>query len=158
MRIIRFLILYVMVSVLGCMVLIFLALNHYTIQIDLVRAQYPVNVALVMMGAALFGFVIALLLLLPGRLAAGLHVRARHGLPAGDRNLDRQRRRDALGQRDDVRQHPDRAAGGMPECVGDHHYLRSGRWPPPSAGLLLGRLCSTPILRCSNAAAPTTRR
>jgi outer membrane biosynthesis protein TonB/uncharacterized integral membrane protein len=76
MRIIRFLILYVMVSVLGCMVLIFLALNHYTIQIDLVRAQYPVNVALVMMGAALFGFVIALLLLLPGRLAAGLHVRA----------------------------------------------------------------------------------
>jgi hypothetical protein len=76
MRIIRFLILYMMVSVLGLMVLLFLALNHYTIQIDLVRAQYPVSIAWVMMGAALFGFVIALLLLLPGRLAAGLHVRA----------------------------------------------------------------------------------
>ncbi len=76
MRIIRFLILYVMVSVLGFMVLIFLALNHYTIQIDLIKAQYPVNVAFVMLGAAVFGFVIALLLLLPGRLAAGLHVRA----------------------------------------------------------------------------------
>jgi hypothetical protein len=76
MRIIRFLILYMMVSVLGLMVLLFLALNHYTIQIDLVRAQYPVSIAWVMMAAALFGFVIALLLLLPGRLAAGLHVRA----------------------------------------------------------------------------------
>src|SRR6185437_5468770 len=86
MRIIRFLILYVMVSVLGCMVLIFLALNHYTIQIDLVRAQYPVNIALVMLGAAAFGFVIALLLLLPGRLAAGLHVR---GLERDIRNLER---------------------------------------------------------------------
>ncbi len=76
MRIIRFLILYVMVSVLGCMILLFLALNHYTIQIDLIKAQYPVNVALVMVGAAVFGFAMALLLLLPGRLAAGLHVRA----------------------------------------------------------------------------------
>jgi len=76
MRIIRFVILYVMVSVLGCMILLFLALNHYTIQIDLIKAQYPVNVALVMLGAAAFGFVMALLLLLPGRLAAGLHVRA----------------------------------------------------------------------------------
>ncbi|HKW22866.1 MAG TPA: lipopolysaccharide assembly protein LapA domain-containing protein [Ktedonobacterales bacterium] len=65
-----------MVSVLGCMILLFLALNHYTIQIDLIKAQYPVNVALVMLGAAAFGFVMALLLLLPGRLAAGLHVRA----------------------------------------------------------------------------------
>jgi hypothetical protein len=76
MRIIRFLVLYVMVSVLGCMILLFLALNHYTIQIDLIKAQYPVNVALVMLGAAVFGFVMALLLLLPGRLAAGLHARA----------------------------------------------------------------------------------
>jgi hypothetical protein len=76
MRILRFLILYVMVSVLGLLIVLFLALNHYTIQIDLIKAQYPVNVALVMMGAAVFGFVMALLLLLPGRLAAGLHVRA----------------------------------------------------------------------------------
>jgi hypothetical protein len=76
MRIIRFLIFYVMVSVLGLMVLVFLALNHYTIQIDMVKAQYPVSVAWVMIGAALFGFVIALLLLLPGRLAAGMHIRA----------------------------------------------------------------------------------
>lgn len=86
MRIIRFLILYMMVSVLGLMVLIFLALNHYTIQIDLVRAQYPVSLAWVMMGAALFGFVIALLLLLPGRLAAGLHV---HALERDVRSLER---------------------------------------------------------------------
>lgn len=86
MRIIRFLILYMMVSVLGLMVLIFLALNHYTIQIDLVRAQYPVSIAWVMMGAALFGFVIALLLLLPGRLAAGLHV---HALERDVRSLER---------------------------------------------------------------------
>ncbi|HEX5440550.1 MAG TPA: hypothetical protein VFW76_06680 [Ktedonobacterales bacterium] len=65
-----------MVSVLGLLIVLFLALNHYTIQIDLIKAQYPVNVALVMLAAAVFGSVMTLLLLLPGRLAAGLHVRA----------------------------------------------------------------------------------
>src|SRR5690348_8636338 len=86
MRIIRFFILYVMVSVLVFMVLVFLALNHYTIQIDLVRAQYPVSVAWVIVGSAVFGCVIALLILLPGRLAVGLHARA---LEREVRNLER---------------------------------------------------------------------
>ena len=76
MRIIRFLIFYTMVSVLGLMALLFLALNHYTVRLNLISGEYPVSIALVMVGAAAGGFVIALLVLLPGRIAAGLHARA----------------------------------------------------------------------------------
>lgn len=76
MRIIRFLIFYVLVTVMGLMALIFLGLNHFTIRLDLLNAQYSVSVAWVMVGAAAFGFVIALLLLLPGRLATGIHARS----------------------------------------------------------------------------------
>jgi len=76
MRIIRFLIFYVLVTVMGLMALIFLGLNHFTIRLDLLNAQYSVSVAWVIVGAAAFGFVIALLLLLPGRLATGIHARS----------------------------------------------------------------------------------
>lgn len=76
MRIIRFLIFYVLVSIMGLLGLIFLGLNHFTIRLDLLNAQYSVSVAWVMVGAAAFGFVVALLVLLPGRLAVGLHARS----------------------------------------------------------------------------------
>ena len=76
MRIIRFLIYYAMVTALGVMALLFLALNHFTIQLNLIEAQFSVSVALVIVGAAAFGFVIALLALLPGRIAAGLYARS----------------------------------------------------------------------------------
>src|SRR5690242_13201910 len=76
MRIIRFLIFYVLVSVLGILALIFFGLNHYNVQIDLLEAQYTVSVAWVMAGAALFGFIVSMLLLGPGRLAAGWNSRA----------------------------------------------------------------------------------
>lgn len=76
MRIIRFLIFYVLVSIMGLLGLIFLGLNHFTIQLDLLNTKYSVSVAWVMVGAAGFGFVVALLVLLPGRLAVGLHARS----------------------------------------------------------------------------------
>ena len=76
MRIIRFLIYYAMVTALGVMALLFLALNHFTVQLDLIEAQYSVSVAWVIVGAAAFGFLIAFLLLLPGRIAAALYARA----------------------------------------------------------------------------------
>ena len=76
MRIIRFFMLYIMVSALGLVVAVFLALNHYPVQIDLIKGQYSVNVAWVMLGAAVFGGVMTMLALLPGRIATG-YMRAR---------------------------------------------------------------------------------
>lgn len=89
MRIIRFLIFYVLVTAMGLIVAVFLGLNHYTVQLDLIATQYSVNVAFVMLGAAAFGFVIALLVLMPGRIAAGLNARA---LDREVRALDRELR------------------------------------------------------------------
>ena len=86
MRIIRFLTVYIMVSVLGLIVAVFLALNHYPVQIDLIKGQYSVNVAWVMLGAAVFGGVITMLALLPGRIATGLYART---LARDVRGLDR---------------------------------------------------------------------
>ena len=76
MQVMRFLFFYLMVSLLGVLVLVFLGLNHYTIQLDLIRGEYSVNVAVVMVGAAAFGFVLALLALLPGRIATTINTRA----------------------------------------------------------------------------------
>ncbi|HEU5437771.1 MAG TPA: LapA family protein [Ktedonobacterales bacterium] len=67
---IRFLISYVMVTILGVIMLFFLALNHPKVQIDLLDAQYSVSLPWIMGVAAVFGFLIALLMLLPGRIAA----------------------------------------------------------------------------------------
>ncbi len=86
MRIIRFFMLYIMVSALGLVVAVFLALNHYTVQIDLIKGQYSVNVAWVMLGAAVFGGVMTMLALLPGRIATGLYART---LARDVRGLDR---------------------------------------------------------------------
>lgn len=86
MRIIRFFMLYIMVSALGLIVVIFLALNHYTVQLDVIKAQYSVNVAWVIVGSAVFGGVITLLTLLPGRIATGLYART---LARDVRGLDR---------------------------------------------------------------------
>ena len=76
MRIIRFLIYYAMVTALGLLALLFLALNHFTVELDLIEARYSVSVAWVIVGAVAFGFLIAFLVLLPGRIAAGLYGRA----------------------------------------------------------------------------------
>lgn len=70
MHVIRFLISYVMVTILGVIMLLFLALNHPTVKLDLLDAQYYVSLPWIMGGAAVFGFLVALLMLLPGRIAA----------------------------------------------------------------------------------------
>ncbi|HEV2460784.1 MAG TPA: LapA family protein [Ktedonobacterales bacterium] len=72
MHLIRFLISYVTVTILGLMMLLFLALNRQTVQLDLIDGQRAVSLAWVMAGAAVVGFVIALLILLPGRAASAL--------------------------------------------------------------------------------------
>src|SRR5260370_28860482 len=73
MHLSRFLISYVMVTILGLMMLLFLALNHHTVQLDLIDGEHTVSLAWVMVGAAAVGFVIPLLLLVPGRIAAAVN-------------------------------------------------------------------------------------
>jgi uncharacterized integral membrane protein len=73
MRLLRFLVSYAVVTVLGVILFLFVALNHYTVQLDVFGPEYSVSLALVMAGAVAFGFVIAMLLVLPGRIAAALN-------------------------------------------------------------------------------------
>jgi len=75
MRLLRFLVSYAIVTVLGVILLLFVALNHYSVSLDVFGPEYTVNVALVMAGAVAFGFVIALLLVLPGRIASAINGR-----------------------------------------------------------------------------------
>ncbi len=75
MRLLRFLVSYAIVTVLGVILLLFVALNHYTVSLDVFGPEYSVSVALVMGGAVAFGFVIALLLVLPGRIASAINSR-----------------------------------------------------------------------------------
>jgi hypothetical protein len=73
MRLIRFLLSYVTVSVAGIVMVAFLALNHYKVQLDVFGPEYSVSLAIVIGGALLLGFVLALLLLLPGHIATTVH-------------------------------------------------------------------------------------
>src|SRR5262245_53501874 len=76
MRLLRFLVSYAIVSVLGGVLILFVGLNHYTVQLDIFGPMYSVSLALVMAGAAVFGFAIAMLLVLPGRIASALNARS----------------------------------------------------------------------------------
>jgi uncharacterized integral membrane protein len=75
MRLLRFLVSYAIVTVLSVILLLFVALNHYTVSLDVFGPEYSVSVALVMGGAVAFGFVIALLLVLPDRIASAINGR-----------------------------------------------------------------------------------
>src|SRR5581483_10901377 len=75
MRLLRFLVTYVIVTVLGGVLLLFLALNHYTVQLDVFGPEYSVSIALLMLGAAALGFVVAMLIVLPGRIASAVNAR-----------------------------------------------------------------------------------
>jgi hypothetical protein len=73
MRLIRFLLSYVIVTIAGIVMAIFLALNHYKVSLDVFGPEYSISLAWVMGGAALLGFVVALLLLLPGHIATSVN-------------------------------------------------------------------------------------
>jgi uncharacterized integral membrane protein len=101
MHVIRFLIYYVMVSLLGVLLLVFLGLNHFTVELDLLAVHYTVNVAFIMVGAAAFGFIVALVLGVPGRLSSRINTRA---LQRDVRSLERllADREDLLEDHEDV--------------------------------------------------------
>ena len=74
MRIARFLIAYGVVSVLGVLVSLFLAQNTQVERLTFFGRDISANLAWIMLAATAAGFLFALLLLLPGRIAATLHI------------------------------------------------------------------------------------
>jgi uncharacterized integral membrane protein len=74
MRIARFLIAYGVVSVLGLLVIVFLAQNTQAEQLTFFGQAITLSQAWIMLAATACGFLFALLLLLPGRIAATLHI------------------------------------------------------------------------------------
>src|SRR5262245_41352082 len=74
MRIARFLIVYGVVSVLGVVVSLFLAQNTRVEQLTFFGRDISASLAWIMLAATAAGFVFALLLLLPGRIAATLNI------------------------------------------------------------------------------------
>jgi uncharacterized integral membrane protein len=74
MRIARFLIAYGVVSVLGVLVIVFVAQNTQAERLTFFGRDISTSLAWIMLAATASGFVFALLLLLPGRIAATLHI------------------------------------------------------------------------------------
>ena len=73
MRVARFLIAYGVVSVLGVLVSVFLAQNTQAERLTFFGQEVSISLAWIMLAATASGFLFALLLLLPGRIAATLH-------------------------------------------------------------------------------------
>jgi hypothetical protein len=72
MRLVRFLFFYALLSVFGITLIAFLAQNRRVVRIDLFGPEVTINLAWVLLGAAVFGAAIVLVLLLPGRIAISL--------------------------------------------------------------------------------------
>ncbi len=70
MRLVRFLFGIVLLSVFGVTLMLFLAQNWRTTQVDFFGLEYTIHLAWLLAGAAAFGVLGTLALLLPGRLAA----------------------------------------------------------------------------------------
>src|SRR5262249_31080570 len=84
-RVARFLIAYGVVSILGALVIVFLAQNTQAEQLMFFGQAVTLGQAWIMLAATVSGFLFALLLLLPGRIAGTLH---NWTLRRGARKLD----------------------------------------------------------------------
>lgn len=73
MRILRFLLIYIMLSVFGVMLSLFLAQNEHAEQLSYFGLDISTNLAWIILGAATCGFLVALLLILPGRIGVTWH-------------------------------------------------------------------------------------
>src|SRR5690348_12653565 len=72
MRLLRFLFFYVPLAGCGVILSLFLAQNWRPVQLDLFGLQYSIGLAWVLVGAMVFGALVAAVFMLPGRLAAAL--------------------------------------------------------------------------------------
>lgn len=74
MQAVRFLLAYGVFSAFGILVSLFLVQNTQAERIAFFGQEVPTNLAWIILGASAFGFLLALLLLMPGRIAASLHI------------------------------------------------------------------------------------
>src|SRR5690242_9244270 len=73
MWMLRYLFFYVVLSVFGLTLILFLFQNVRTEQLEFFGMAYTINMVWVLVGAAAFGALVVLILLVPGRLAVTLH-------------------------------------------------------------------------------------
>ncbi|HEX8035339.1 MAG TPA: hypothetical protein VF510_15900 [Ktedonobacterales bacterium] len=73
MWVLRYLFFSVVLSVFGLTLILFLFQNVHTEQLEFFGLEYTTNMVWVLVGAAAFGALVVLILLVPGRLAATLH-------------------------------------------------------------------------------------
>jgi uncharacterized integral membrane protein len=78
MRIVRFLIAYAVFSTFGIVMSLFIAQNSHAEHLAFFGQDISTNLAWIMIGATACGFLVALVLLVPGRLAATLHIWSLH--------------------------------------------------------------------------------
>ncbi|MGO8950511.1 MAG: hypothetical protein ACLQUY_23200 [Ktedonobacterales bacterium] len=74
MRILRFVFSYVLLNIFGLLAAAFLAQNVRTDQLAFFGLDFSLNFVWILLGSAAFGFLLAFFLLIPGRVAAGIHV------------------------------------------------------------------------------------
>jgi hypothetical protein len=75
MRLLRFLLWCAILGILGIIVMLFLVQNLHVERLVFFGLVYTINFAWVLVGAAAFGFLLALIHLVPGRIASALYVR-----------------------------------------------------------------------------------
>src|SRR5260221_9661032 len=73
MRLVRFLFLYAVASAFGIALFLLLVQNAQKTRLVFYGREYSISLALVLIGAAVFGGLLMLILLLPGRLAANVN-------------------------------------------------------------------------------------
>jgi uncharacterized integral membrane protein len=120
MRIARFLIAYSVVSILGVLVSLFLAQNTRVEQVTFFGQDFSTNLAWIMLAATTVGFLFALLLLLPGRVAASLHI---WSLRREARELDEELAWQSE-QRDELLAHHERLLDGHDRLLSVYHRAR----------------------------------
>jgi hypothetical protein len=73
MRMLRFLLTYVLLNIFALLAATFLAQNYHSEHLTFFGVTITINFVFVLIAAVIFGFLAALLLILPGRIAAHLH-------------------------------------------------------------------------------------
>jgi hypothetical protein len=140
MRLLRFGISYVLVNILLLLVAAFLAQNAHPEHITYFGLTVAVNMAVILVGAVAFGFVVALAILVPGRIASSFHA---WGLDREAEQLEQQvaqlrvQREDLLDRLDDLVDGNERIVRRYHHLVAEHREVVTDR---DQMRVLLGRI------------------
>jgi hypothetical protein len=123
MWLLRYLVFYMVLSVFGLTLILFLGQNVHTERIVFFGLEYTTNMVWVLVGAAAFGALIVLALLLPGRLAVTLHAwsverEVRHA--EQDMEHLQERRERLLARHEDLLEAYERLLQGHQRLVAEH--------------------------------------